>query len=55
VCAAASTRNAPLPTSAAIAPRAASLNLPSGPENTDASLASQRALPLRSTQTFACA
>ncbi len=55
VCAASSTRNAPLPTSATIAPLPASLNPPSAPENTDGSPASQRALPLRSTQTLACA
>ena len=53
--AAGSTSHALLPTSATIAPLAASLNLPSLSENTDASFASQRALPLRSTHTLACA
>ena len=48
-------QDAPLPTSATIAPLPDSLNLPSLSENTACSLASQRALPLRSTQTLACA
>ncbi len=55
VLATASTRNASLPISATTTPLFASLNLPSGPENTAASFASQRALPLRSTHTLACA
>jgi hypothetical protein len=55
VCAAGSIQVAPLPTSARMAPLPKSLNLPSLSENTACSLASQRALPLWSMQTLACA